>query len=64
MPDRRETEARDLDDVRTDVATIKETLRWHKWLLFAVAAATVSPKLGGPAAPDVIADAFPFLPGA
>jgi hypothetical protein len=54
----------ELSEVREDVATIKETLRWHKWLLFGVAAATVSPKLNGPSAPEIVAALLPFLPGA
>jgi hypothetical protein len=54
----------ELSEVQQDVATIKESLRWHKWLLFALVAVNVSPKLGGPSAPDSIAQILPFLPGA
>lgn len=43
----------DLNDVQEDVATIKETLKWHKWLLAALFAAVVSPKVGGPDATTV-----------
>lgn len=54
----------EVGELREDVATIKETLRWHKWLLLGLVAATISPKLGGPSAPDIISSALPFLPGA
>lgn len=30
-------------------------MRWQRWILFVLVAATISPKLGGPPAPDVVA---------
>lgn len=47
----------DLTEVKEDVATIKETLKWHKWLLVGVLASSALPKVGGPD-PTAIAAAF------
>lgn len=49
MPDRRN----DLSDVQQDIAAIKTEIRWHKWLLFTLLAAVISPKLGGPDAAEI-----------
>lgn len=54
------TQQSDLSDVQEDVATIKETLKWHKWLLAGLFAAVVSPKIGGPDAKDVASVASHF----
>lgn len=51
----------EIADVREDVATIKETLRWHKWLLLGLLAMTISPKVGGPNAPDVFGALLGYL---
>lgn len=60
--DRREPAAVDAA-VLEDVAVIKETLRWHKWLLLGLVAATLSPKVGGPAPADLVASLLQGTPG-
>lgn len=40
-------------DARID--TVMSELRWQRWGLFALLAATVSPKVGGPSLPEIAA---------
>lgn len=53
----------DHDDsaIREDIATIKETMRWHKWLLFAVVAMHATPILGAPGVPQLEAIVYHAL---
>lgn len=39
-------------------------LRWQRWLLFVLLAATLSPKVGGPAPPSVVAHVIHSLESA
>lgn len=43
-----------------DVATIKNEIKWQRWALGVLAAAVVSPKLGGPDATEI---AIYLMPG-
>jgi len=58
MAPRREVDRSDLDalgEVEKAIVAIQTEMRWHKWLMFVVLAAVASPKLGGPAAAQVVA---------
>lgn len=43
------------DMIEAQVAPIVSELKWLRWLVFAVLAATVSPKVGGPDATNAVA---------
>lgn len=51
--DRDERDA--ISEVEKAIVEIRTEIRWHKWLLFGLLAATASPKLGGPQAAQVVA---------
>lgn len=44
------------------MGTVFSELRWQRWLLFALVAVTLSPKVGGPAAPTVAAKVIEKAP--
>lgn len=45
----------DVVELKVAIAEVRGEVRWHKWLLFGLLAATASPKLGGPQAAQVVA---------
>lgn len=50
------------DDVKEAVhhalAPVLVELKWQRWVLFALIAVTVSPKVGGPSAPSLAVELF------
>jgi len=42
-------------EIKAAVAPLVGEMRWQRWLLFILLAATASPKVGGPSAPTVVA---------